>query len=401
MSSIPNPETAPFVQEARQYALQWFNEHNDPRMVFHTYQQAAEVFRLAGEIGMGNQMNPEYVEAASVAAWLHNLGYVIRYDHGWEESRQLSVAFLKKIAAPEPLIQRVYNALTGLLSSEPPTMPEAQLLVDAVHAQQFGAGFFDHSPLLKLEMELKGQDIPMEAWGQYQLQQLLNITYYTPYAKEKFAPLLAKHLLEQKSRVEKLQRKRSEDDEDQLLRKFQMLERKLPSSGIQTFFRTSYRNHINLSSIADSKANIMISVNAILISVMISAISYKNITETTPMIMMPTVIFLVTGLTSLTFAVLSARPKVTRLNEGTHDKERIKQNLFFFGNFVNLRLDEYEEAMDAIFRDGELLYGNMVRDMYNLGQVLDKKYRYLTLSYNIFIAGFIATVVFFMIALFF
>ena len=401
MSSLTNQEIAPFVQEARQYALQWFNEHNDPRLVFHTYQQAAAVFSLVEELGNGNNIAAEHMEAAGIAAWLHNLGFVISYDHGWEESRQLAIAFLKRESASEQLIQRVYNALSGLLNQEVPVTQEAQILVDAVHAQQFGTAFFELSPLLKLEMELKGQELPPAAWGQYQLQQLLNITYYTPYAKEKFAPLLAQHLLEQKNRVEKFHKKQEEDDTDQLLRKFQLLERKLPSSGIQTFFRTSYRNHINLSAIADSKANIMISVNAILISVIISAISYKNITETTPMIMMPTVIFLVTGLTSLTFAVLSARPKVTSLNKDVHDKERIKQNLFFFGNFVTLRLDEYEEAMDAIFRDGELLYGNLVRDLYHLGQVLDKKYRYLTLSYNIFIAGFIATVVFFMIALFF
>ncbi|MBK6623283.1 MAG: hypothetical protein IPH04_04605 [Saprospirales bacterium] len=401
MSLLTKQEISPFVLEARQYALRWFNERNDPRLVFHTYQQAADTARLVEEIGQGNEATPQQVESAVVAAWLHNLGFVVQYDQGWDESRQLAIAFLKREQTPEPLIQRVYNALSGLLSKEIPVTLEAQILADAVHAQQYGPRFFDQSPLLQLEMELKGQAFPPAAWGQYQLQQLLNVTYYTPYAKEHFAPLLGQHLLEQKNLVEKLQRKQDEDDPDQMLRKFQQLERKMPSSGIQTFFRTSYRNHINLSAIADSKANIMISVNAILISVIISAVSYKNITETNPMILMPAVIFVVTGLTSLTFAVLSARPKVTALNKEIHDREKVKQNLFFFGNFVNLRLDEYEEAMDSIFRDGELLYGNLVRDLYHLGQVLDKKYRYLTLSYNIFIVGFIATVVFFMIAVFF
>jgi hypothetical protein len=56
--------------------------------------------------------------------------------------------------------------------------------------------------------------------------------------------------------------------------------------------------------------------------------------------------------------------------------------------------------MDAVLRDGELLYGNMVRDLYFLGKVLDKKYRYLTMSYNIFMIGFIATVITFLIAIF-
>jgi len=400
--SLPlKQEISPFVQEARQYALRWFNEHNDPRLVFHTYQQAAATAKLVEEIGEGNGADPELTEAATIAAWLHNLGFVVQYDQGLEESRQLAIAFLKREQAPEQLIQRVYNALSGLIGKDAPATAEARILADAVRARQYGPSFFEQSPLHQLEMELKGHSFPPAAWAQFQLQQLLNVTYFTPYGKEHFAPLLGQHLLEQKALVEKLQRKRDDDDPDQILRKFQQLERKLPADGIQTFLRSSYRHHINLSAIADSKANIMISVNAILISVIISIISYKNITETNPMIMMPAVIFVVAGLTSLTFAVLSARPKVTMLNKDVHDKEQIRQNIFFFGNFVNLRLDQYEEAMDAVFRDGELLYGNLVRDLYHFGQVLNKKYHYLTLSYNIFIAGFIATVVFFMIALFF
>jgi hypothetical protein len=71
----------------------------------------------------------------------------------------------------------------------------------------------------------------------------------------------------------------------------------------------------------------------------------------------------------------------------------------FFGNFVALKIERYEELMDQMFQDSELLYGNMTRDLYHLGQVLDRKYRYLTISYNIFMVGFIATVLTFMFAL--
>ena len=118
---------------------------------------------------------------------------------------------------------------------------------------------------------------------------------------------------------------------------------------IATFFRSNYRVHINLSAIADQKANIMISVNAILISVLISILTYRNLAEATPQIFVPTIIFLITGLTSLIFAVLSARPKVTRLNKTKSGIDSIKKNLVFFGNFVNLNLDEYEEGMEELF----------------------------------------------------
>ena len=84
----------------------------------------------------------------------------------------------------------------------------------------------------------------------------------------------------------------------------------------------------------------------------------------------------------------------------TYHKEDYKKNIVFFGNFVNLELEEYEEAMDAMFRDGELMYGNMTRDLYFLGKVLDKKYSYLTHSYNIFMVGFVATVLIFLVSIF-
>jgi hypothetical protein len=145
----------------------------------------------------------------------------------------------------------------------------------------------------------------------------------------------------------------------------------------------------------------MISVNAILISVLISLLTYKNITETTPIVLMPVVIFIVINMISLVFAVLSIRPKVTSLNNETSSPAELKQNIIFFGNFVNLDLEQYEEAVDAMFRDGELLYGNMVRDLYYLGKVLDKKYRYLTLAYKTFMICFVTTVITFLIAILF
>jgi hypothetical protein len=82
------------------------------------------------------------------------------------------------------------------------------------------------------------------------------------------------------------------------------------------------------------------------------------------------------------------------------DKELAQKNIAFFGNFVSLDLDRYEEVLDAALRDGELLYGNMARDLYYLGKVLDRKYRYLTTSYNIFMIGFISAVSVFLVAFF-
>ena len=74
--------------------------------------------------------------------------------------------------------------------------------------------------------------------------------------------------------------------------------------------------------------------------------------------------------------------------------------MIYFGSYVKLKLEEYESIMDEVFRDGKLIYGNMIRDMYFLGKVLDKKYRFLIISYNIFMVGFVITVLSFLVILF-
>jgi len=236
-----------------------------------------------------------------------------------------------------------------------------------------------------------------QEWYSYVQDQLLHLHLYTAFAKKEYEPLRATLLLAYRKKQSKLQTATNTATPPA---PFSGLESNGPLRGMQTFFRSNYRNHINLSAIADNKANIMISVNSILISVLITFISYRNIAETQPMILLPTVLFLVTGLASLIFAVLSARPKVTALNGKLAKPEERKRNLVFFGNFVSLPLEEYEQAMDELFRDDKLLYGNMVRDLYQLGKVLDKKYRFLTVSYNIFMLGFVATVGTFLFALF-
>ena len=66
---------------------------------------------------------------------------------------------------------------------------------------------------------------------------------------------------------------------------------------------------------------------------------------------------------------------------------------------MHLELEEYEEMMDEVLRKDDLLYGNMSRDLYYLGQVLSKKYAYLSISYNVFMVGFSVSVALFLVLL--
>ncbi len=384
---------------AQQFVLNLFNQKNDARLVFRTYRQAMEIVKAVNSLAQANGSTQTEWETAALAAWFSNAGHLFDYQNPEPKSVELAEKFFAAHHFSPERKAQIIATLRGFFNDQSLRTTEGQLLSDAVNAVHFGSGFFENSPLMRLEQELLlNRHFSKEEWEQFQLQQLLNVRFFTSQAKLTHETIVANHILVLKERIDKRKDKLSLGN-NQGEKKFQSFNRRL-SPGAQTFFRTSYRTHINLSAIADNKAHIMISVNAILISVMISVITYRNMTETNPAVLMPVVIFLVTGLSSLIFAVLAARPKVTSLINDATPLDEAKRNLMFFGNFVSLKPERYEELLDEMFKDSDLLYGNMARDLYNLGKVLDRKYRFLSISYNIFMVGFVATVLLFMVVLF-
>ncbi len=166
--------------------------------------------------------------------------------------------------------------------------------------------------------------------------------------------------------------------------------------GVETMFRTSYRTHLDLSTLADNKANIMISINGIIISILLASI-YPRIVDNR-LLLLPTAVLLVFCLLSLVYAVLAARPRVTRREATLEDVRQDKANILFFGTFTTMKEEDFLQGMRELIQDPERAYGNMIRDIYGLGSVLEKKYRLLRTSYTVFMVGLILGVVLFLAA---
>src|SRR5690606_11165581 len=115
---------------------------------------------------------------------------------------------------------------------------------------------------------------------------------------------LSKLLEKQKKEKEKLNR---DDQKARLKAKYR---NESPDRGIQTFYRVALRNHIKLSDIADTKANIMLSVNAIIISLVISNLVSKL--DNNNYLIIPTAIFVLFSATTMILAVIATRPNITR-----------------------------------------------------------------------------------------
>lgn len=171
-----------------------------------------------------------------------------------------------------------------------------------------------------------------------------------------------------------------------------------PERGIDTMFRTTLNNHNNLSGLVDNKANILLSVNAIIISVSLTTIIPKLDNPSNAHLIIPTLILILSSVIAITFAILATRPSITK---GSFTREEVKEkkaNLLFFGNFYKMPFEDYSWAMNELMKDKTYLYNSMIKDLYHLGIVLEKKYSLLRVAYTVFMFGIILSVVAFLLA---
>jgi len=158
-------------------------------------------------------------------------------------------------------------------------------------------------------------------------------------------------------------------------------------------FRASYRTHIDLSALADGKANMMIGINGIILSAILASLASKL--DSNPWLMVPVTAILLTTLVSMVFAILAARPRVPKSKANIEDFRAGKSNLLFFANFVRLSESEFVEEMMNLVHQDEDIYRNMSKDIYGLGSVLTRKFALLRNSYTSFMIGIVVSTIIF------
>jgi len=165
--------------------------------------------------------------------------------------------------------------------------------------------------------------------------------------------------------------------------------------GIETLFRSAYRVQMELTALADNKANMMISINSIIISIILAAVAPKL--DANPWLLLPTLVLLAGNLVSIIYAIQAARPRISHYDIDLRDLDHSAGNILFFGNFANLREDEFVEGMEQVMQEKSLVYHTMIRNIYGLGSVLNRKFVLLQAAYTCFMVALIAGVVAFML----
>ena len=147
-------------------------------------------------------------------------------------------------------------------------------------------------------------------------------------------------------------------------------------------FRSAYPVQMDLTTLADNKANMMISINGIIISIIIAAVAPRI--STIQWLLIPTTLFLLGALISIVYAILAARPRVSTAPIALEDLRHSEGNILFFGNFANMSEEEFLEGMVELIQDNTVVYETMIHNLYGIGAVLKKKFRLLQVAYNTF-----------------
>ena len=174
--------------------------------------------------------------------------------------------------------------------------------------------------------------------------------------------------------------------------------KKKASRGVETLFRTTLSNHIQLSEMADRKANLMISINTIIISIVISP--YFQHVDGSERALLPSLLLVFVSLVTIIVAMLATKPTVTPLRKGAAPEE-VKTDLLFFGDYTKLTADDYRRHIRHVLSNDELLYTSLIDSVYAQGLVLSRKYRLLKFAYQFFMVGFSLVVVSYVVSLLF
>jgi len=392
------------LSAARNYITGLFKHQINPEFVFHNIEHTEEVVEACSRMADYFQLSDEDRYILLLAAWFHDTGYTLGEAAGHEaESIKHATTFLAQNGVDDTIIQRVTSAIAATKMPQSPVNQLEKILCDADLHHLATDDFKARTQLLKQEREmLVGQKIPKKEWRKNNIEFLGNHHYFTEYGKEQLEPKQVENL---NSLKKKKDLKDEPEEEENVLFPYvspavnpdeaKVMQKNL-ERGIQTMFRSTSNNHLRLSSMSDNKAHIMISVNSIIIGFIISVV-FKNL-ATIGQYTIPSFILVAVCLASISLAILATRPSV---NNGSFTEEDIrnkKTNLLFFGNFFRMGVDDYTWAMNQMLKDGEYLYESMIKDIYYLGVVLAKKYRYLRWSYTIFMIGLIISVIAFGIA---
>lgn len=354
---------------------------------YHNLSHTLAVKTACRKLGEQMGLEEEEIEVLEIAALFHDVGFTETYNGHEGVSRRIAREFLQKRNYPTAKLDLVLGCIDVTFMANRPSNLLEQIIRDADLINLGSDGYTTHLNGLRHEWEVfLGQKFTDPDWYKMNRQFLKSQSFFTDAARNFYGPKLEENKKWLKKMAKSAKKRAKVDDASPIT----------SNRSAQMMFKTALRNHIDLSTLADNKANIMLSVNALIITIIVP-MAIGQIRET-PYLLIPILTLLVTCLISMIFATLATRPIKMHGTTESITINQGKSNLFFFGNFYKMNFEDYKKGIYKMLETDEDLEDSIMRDLFFLGKSLGSKYYQLRICYTIFMSGMSLAVLAFLIA---
>ena len=377
------------LRETGAYVEHFLKENLSEKILFHNYRHTTKIVRVCDMICIESGLSKHDRCIVHLAGWFCNIGYKEDPLHHEVHSVKHAKAFFESKGLRKEDIEEIESCILATKTPQHPHSTTARILCDAVMFHLSDITYFDELELLRKEWEFtKHERYTDEEWISSNIDFLQNHFYFTPFARKNLEKEKRANLLKLRAQFAVVKHASSPHEVDEIDEQRNLFDSKTKfDRGVETIFRTASHNHMQLSQMGDGKANLLISINSIILSIIISLIFTKL--EANKFLVIPTLMMICISVTTIVLAILSTRPKISHGKFTPQQIIKREANLLFFGNFHNMPLIEYKSAVKDMMLDNEYLYESLIMDIYYMGRVLARKYRFTTWAYNVFMIGLV------------
>lgn len=370
------------LDDAKEKVLEIFSNNVDPIYSYHNLDHTLKVVAAVRVLMNEVDISEEEKEMLLLAAFFHDSGFVGGPANHEIRSAKIANKWLEKRNYPEEKREIISQIIQSTNLDSVPTLELGKLLKDADLSGLASKDYFVESEKLRKEWEnLSGVKMEEIEWLKTNRAFQKEHYYHSDAGKSLYDAGKKNNRKILKKKIKDL------DANGKNISKTKLA---------QTHFKTALRNHIDLSAIADNKANIMLSVNALIITVAMPFIARE--VENNIKLLIPAIVLLTVCVTSMIYATLATRPIKMKGYVTDEEIANGKSNLFFFGNFYMMDYNTYEKGIQHIVSDEKFLDSSITRDLFFLGKSIGNKFVNLRKCYTIFMYGMVIAVVAFIIA---
>ena len=393
--------TTELLRDTALYVRDYYATHFNDQYSFHNYNRTISIVRNCDALGVSMNLGGQELKLAHLSAWFAELGFSEDHRNYQGKSVKLAREFFRTKKLDDGIFEKLEECILSTRVPQQPVSVISQLICDATMYHLAEKDSLQLADALRNEVAAVAQiEYSDEEWINEYIKMINNHFYFTRTARELFQKRKEKTLAAfqaKREMVRFVQQESSGDFENYIpVKEKKVTEDALKlERGVQTLYRITENRHMDLSNKAHDKASLLISVNSIIMSIVLSVLVTKL--EENTYLLIPTALLVITSAVTIVISIISTRPRIIGRVQSANEEK----NLLFYGDFANLSVNDYKKAMRDLYTNPVDLYDSLSRDIYYQGVVLKWKFKYINIAYIIFMYGFIATIIAFILAFIF